>query len=269
MDNSKLQNQTTRPGLLLSGLLHLLLLVLGMMAIAEFARAQAIVSDLSQNRVSITANFDGSQIFIFGAVKSNIMPDVNAAPLDVIIELSGPPNPVMVRKKVYKFGIWINDAAVEVSRAPSFYSLASTRPVSQIISDAEREKYRIGLDYAVDAGNGTPAEFGQAVIRIRQDEGIFTKVDGPVKLTQETLFTTEVSLPANLVEGDYTASIYLVRDQKIVAESRSAIAVRKTGLERWLFVLAHESPLIYGALSLLVALVAGWAASEAFRLIRR
>jgi hypothetical protein len=40
-------------------------------------------------------------------------------------------------------------------------------------------------------------------------------------------------------------------------------------LERWIYNLAHENSLIYGLLSILVALMAGWGASEMFRLLRR
>ncbi len=233
------------------------------------AFSQAIVSDLSQNRVSITANFDGSQIFVFGAVKSNILPDVNASPLDVVIVVAGPIGPVEVRKKVYKYGIWVNSEGVVVDHAPSFYSIAATQPIDEILSAEEQDKYDIGLDYAVEIVDGASEEYAEAVIRIRQDMGIFATELTEVRLSEETLFTTDISLPSNLIEGDYTASIYLVRDNKVVAESHSDIAVRKTGLERWLYVLAHEKPLIYGLFSLAVALFSGWLASEIFRRLKR
>ncbi len=46
------------------------------------------------------------------------------------------------------------------------------------------------------------------------------------------------------------------------------IGVRKVGLERWIYTLAHEQPLIYGLLSLAIAIAAGWSASAVFRYIR-
>ena len=55
----------------------------------------------------------------------------------------------------------------------------------------------------------------------------------------------------------------VVQDQKV-----AVIYVRKTGLERFLFIMAQEQPFLYGLLSLLIAVVAGWGASEAFRLWR-
>ena len=44
--------------------------------------------------------------------------------------------------------------------------------------------------------------------------------------------------------------------------------MRKVGLERLIYTLAHERPLIYGLLSLVIAIAAGWSASAVFRYIR-
>ena len=44
--------------------------------------------------------------------------------------------------------------------------------------------------------------------------------------------------------------------------------MRKVGLERWIYNLAHERQLIYGILSLVIAIAAGWMASAVFRYMR-
>ena len=46
------------------------------------------------------------------------------------------------------------------------------------------------------------------------------------------------------------------------------IEVSKVGLERFLYNLAHDRPLIYGLLSLAIAIAAGWMASAVFRYMR-
>ena len=53
-----------------------------------------------------------------------------------------------------------------------------------------------------------------------------------------------------------------------MGDYRTFIDVRKVGIERWIYNLAHEKPLIYGLLSLFIAIVAGWSASAVFRYIR-
>ncbi len=48
----------------------------------------------------------------------------------------------------------------------------------------------------------------------------------------------------------------------------AAADVRKVGLERFLFRLSRENPLIYGIISLAIAIMAGRGASAAFRVFR-
>ena len=229
---------------------------------------ETIVTDLSRDQVSITADFQGSQIFIFGAVKRDAPVLEGAGDLDVIIEVAGPPSELTVRRKDKRFGIWVNTDTVQIDRAPSFYTIAATNPIRDILTDRERSARDLGLDYAVQAARESE-DFRQAVIRIKQDEGNYADAETPVKLTEETLFTTEVALPANLIEGDYTATIYLVRNQQIISASSQVIQVRKAGLERWLYNMAQDQALLYGLMSIAVALIAGWIASEVFRLLRR
>lgn len=249
--------------------LALLLTLLPALALAE-----VVVGGLSQNRISITANFDGSEIFVFGAVKREAPVPEDVGPLEVVITIKGPIQRLVVRRKERIFGIWANRDSIEVDEAPSFYAIATTGPLQEIISETERLRYRIGFDRSVrlvgapgDVEN--PREFTRAVTRIRQANGLYTQRDGTVDLREETLFATSVALPANLVEGEYETRMFLVRDRNVVNVTETSIVVRKEGLERFIYTAAHERPLLYGLMSIAVALAAGWIASEAFRLLRR
>jgi uncharacterized protein (TIGR02186 family) len=92
--------------------------------------------------------------------------------------------------------------------------------------------------------------------------------ENSVRLVDETLFDAQIALPANLTEGDYKTRIFLTRDGTVVDLYETSIDVRKVGLERFLFSLAHEKPLIYGLLSLAIAIAAGWSASAVFAYLR-
>lgn len=244
-----------------------------LMLLALPAKAEEVVGALSQNRVSITANFDGSQIFVFGAVKREAPIPAEAEPLHVVITVAGPSAPVVVRRKARIFGIWANRDTAVVDEAPSFYAIATTGPLGEIMSETERLRHRVGLDKVVrtvGARSGVELEpFLEAVVRIRAAEELYAELSGAIDLRQETLFSTEVTLPANLVEGDYGVRMFLLRGRQVVHVTETSITVQKDGLERLIYTTAHERPLLYGLLSIAVALLAGWLASEAFRLLRR
>jgi uncharacterized protein (TIGR02186 family) len=253
-------------------MIRALVLVL-LCALPAAAQQEQIVAGMSQNRVSITADFDGSEILIYGAVKRDAPAPEDLGPLEVIVTVEGPSTPVTVRRKGRVAGIWVNNALVNVDSAPSFYAVATTGPLNHILSDTDNLRYGITIERVIRAVGITDeadraGEFLLGLLRVRTNEGRYRVLQGKVELTEETLFRTDVILPANLTEGEYKVRLFLLRDKRVIASQERVIGVRKEGLERWIFNLAQEQPLLYGLLSLLLAAVAGWGASAAFRLIR-
>lgn len=234
---------------------------------------ETIVLGLNQTEVSISTNFNGSEIIIFGAVKRET-PIPEGPELEVVVAVSGPSKPVVVRRKERKFGIWVNTDAVEVDRAPSFYAVATSGPIREVLNRVEDLRYKISIPRAIRSV-GAPMEitdsaaFTEALIRIRTKADQYQLDEAGVTVDQQTLFRATVQLPAALVEGAYDTRIFLTRDGNVVAQYETLIDVRKVGLERWLYNLSREQSLIYGMLSLAIAIAAGWVASAAFGLIRR
>jgi uncharacterized protein (TIGR02186 family) len=234
--------------------------------------AEEAVVGMSQNRIAITANFDGSEILIFGAIKREA-PAPTDSKIDVIIAVTGPSKPVTVRRKSRVFGIWVNTAAVDVDAAPSFYAVATTGPLDEILKATEDLRYKISIPRAIRSV-GAPmtiidaASFTDALIRIRSKEGLYLTKANLVEVDEQTLFDTSITLPANLTEGAYSARIYLLRNGNVIDTQSAEIDVQKVGLERWLYGLAHNQPLAYGILSLVIAIGAGWSASAVFRFFK-
>lgn len=234
------------------------------------AAAEKVIAGLSQSRISISTNFDGSEILIFGAVKRE---DViqSEPPLQVLITVEGPSRAVDVRRKDRRMGIWVNTDLVEVDSAPSFYAVATSGPWAEVIKDTEDLRHRISILRAIRSVGARiqgSEDFTDALIRIRAQEGLYQTNIGSVELVEQTLFNTSITLPANLTEGDYKARFILTRGGIVLDTSEAVIPVQKVGLEQFLYRLAHDQPLTYGMLALAIAVAAGWGASAAFRFIR-
>lgn len=245
-----------------------LAMVLSALALPGAAQEE-IVADLSQRQVPITADFDGSELILYGAVKRET-PISITEPLSVIITIAGPSKPVTVRRKEKVAGIWINTDAVEIDSAPSFYAIATSRPLNQILSDTEDLRYKISIPRAIRSV-GAPQhvldshEFTNALMRIKAANGSYQARPSTIAFFDQTLFKTAVTLPANLTEGTYKVTLYLTRDRHVVTSYTTNLAVQKVGLERFLYRLAHDQPLAYGLLSIFIAIAAGWGASAIFR----
>lgn len=248
-------------------------LALLILPVLSSAQSEEIVLGLSRDEVAITATFDGSDVLIFGAIKRDA-PVPDGGPLQVIITLAGPSTPITVRRKERVLGIWVNTDAVEIDEAPSFYAVATSAPLRDSLNDTEDLRRSISIprvirsvgapDNVQDAGN-----FTDALIRIRAGVGLYQVLEGHVDIEEETLFRGQITLPAALTEGDYTARIFITRDGVVVDEYQTTIAVFKAGLERFLFELSRNQPLIYGLMSLAIAIAAGWLAAAAFRIFQR
>lgn len=249
---------------------HFFLTLALLCASAAPLSAEKIVLGLSQDEVAITATFEGSEILIYGAVSRVApAPDGNTG---IIIAVSGPLEPVTVRRKERKFGIWVNSDAVEVDAAPSFYAVATSAPFTEVLTDVEDLRHKISIPRAIRAvgtGVSDSENFTEALIRVRENAGLYQVLDNTVSFEQGTLFGTSIALPANLTEGMYSTRIFLTRNGEVVDEYVTQIPVNKVGIERWLYELAHQQAFIYGLMSLAIAIAAGWGASAAFSLLRR
>lgn len=237
------------------------------------AKPEHLVSGLSTDAVGITASFDGSDILIYGAVAREA-PVPAGPPLQIIVTVEGPSEPVTIRRKNRVLGIWVNTQSVSVGAAPGFYAVATSAPLAEILQPDEDTRFRISIPLAMralggmqDVEDATP--FTEALLRLRGSAGRYRLDEGNVQVAEQTLFRADIALPAQLVEGDYKTRVFLLRDGRVIDSQRAAISVRKVGLERWLYRLALDQPLAYGILSLVLAVAAGWGASAAFVLLRR
>ena len=234
--------------------------------------AEEIVAQFNQTRVSITTNFEGSQIVVYGAIKRDSPAPTNKKN-HVIITLEGPSSPIVVRRKDRVMGIWANNAELGFERAPSFYAIMSTAPLAKVIDEATDRLYHITIPRAIRASTRNrdaeqTTEFTDALIRVRTSEGNYVQSEYGLRLLQDTLFQGKIDLPANITEGAYRVRIFITRDGQVIDSQFREIDVRRVGLERWFFNLAHEQPLIYGILALFLAIFFGWGASALFRYIR-
>ena len=186
-------------------LIALLLLILPTAITAE-----EVVLGLSQNEVAITTSFNGSEIFVFGAVKRETR--IPEGELGVIVTIAGPPLPVTVRRKERRFGIWVNTEGVEIEAAPSYYAVATSGPFDDVLSIRDNLRYKVSVPSMIESISAPTAvidasSYVNALLRIRERAGSFLLLEGAVVVDEQTLFRTRIQLPSALTEGAYATRI--------------------------------------------------------------
>lgn len=244
-------------------------------ASTHVSKAEELVTDLSQHLVAVESNFTGTKLLLFGAVEAD-SPEIRALERDVIIVVRGPSQTMTSRRKARIAGIWMNYDARTYPDVPGFYAILSTRPLEAVASKEVLERHQIGMEYLrlrpkENEGQKDPQEseadrmFRQSVLRLMREEDLYSEVAGGISFLGNTLFRAEVDIPANVPVGNYTADVYLIRDGSVIHAQATPLYINKIGFERFVFNLAHRQPLVYGVVSVVLALVAGWVAAAVFR----
>ena len=242
--------------------LKLALAVLFGLLLAGDGRATPLVADLSDYLVAITTGFTGTDVLLFGAIDE---------PGDVVVVVRGSDRPVVMHRKSRIAGIWVNTATMTFEDVPSFYSIASSRPLEEIAGDSVRARNEFGVEFlkielpSAKASPNVAKAWEEALIRNKQRSNLFPVEVGRVDFLGNQLFRTDIFFPANVPTGTYQAQTFLLRDGQVISAQVTPLIVSKIGLEAEIFNFAQEQSALYGLIAILVALMAGWLAHIAFR----
>ena len=228
-----------------------------------------LVPDVSQRDVEIRYSFTGADLLLFGAIA---YPDGRRPkkPADIVVVLKGPDQSITMREKQKVAGIWINADSARFRSAPSFYALASSRPIDRIVDERTAAIYEMGLDKLQLSPSSLNASavidrFQSGLIDLRERAGLYVERPGTVEITDGLLYRARLPLSARVMVGDYTAETFLVQDGRVVAAAVRDITVRKSGFERFMAVAAEQWSFFYGLVAIAMAIGMGWAAGAIAR----
>ncbi|MBC8445483.1 MAG: TIGR02186 family protein [Rhodospirillaceae bacterium] len=246
--------------------LILALFGLSLCSITQPVAARELAVDLSKTVVPITASFDGSELLLFGAA------DPKA---DIVVIVRGPQHDELVRRKERVMGVWVNGAEMTFKNVPSYYFMASNRPIEEFVSPELARQRQIGYEEMIltlknenalaDQDKNSVSQFHDALIRVKKHQGLYGNKTGNVHFIGNRLFRTELKFPNNIPVGSYAVDVFVFRDGKIADEKTTILGVQKIGIEAEVYDFAHRHALPYGVLAILLAGMAGWLANTIFR----
>ncbi|HEX7874194.1 MAG TPA: TIGR02186 family protein [Sphingobium sp.] len=233
------------------------------------ANAPMLVPDVSQREVDIRYSFTGADLLLFGAI---VYPDGRRPkkPADVVVVLKGPDQSITMREKQKIAGIWINADSARFRSAPTFYALASSRPIHKVVDQRTAAIYEMGVDklqLSPSSLNDSAVldRFQAGLIDLRERADLYVERPGTVEITDGVLYRARLPLPARVIVGDYTAETFLVQDGRVVAAAVRDITIRKSGFERFMAVAAEQWPFLYGLTAIALAVGMGWTAGAIAR----
>ena len=239
------------------------------LALAPLLMAQSkpvLVPDVSQRNIDIAYSFTGAELLLFGAIlyPGGRLPD-DAKPTDIVVVVKGPVQSILMREKEQVASIWVNAAQLSYRSAPSFYAIASSRPIRALIDERTQAIYELGLDalQLSPASSAPPDEqdrFVRGLVDLKRRAGLYYEAPRVVEITDGVLYRARVTIPARVPVGRFTAETFLIRDGRVLAAASRDIEIRKSGFERFVARSADNHQIVYGLVAVALSVLFGWAA---------
>jgi uncharacterized protein (TIGR02186 family) len=223
-------------------------LALGLALAASPAQAERLIVSVSNHRVTVTPNYSGEELVLFGSVEKDATTPANRN-YDLVVTIAGPRADMVTRRKERRFGIWINTDSRQFLKVPAYLALFSNRPFDAIASPDVQRRQQLGLNNVLltqrvggDYADVVPDDvFRSAFVRLRKQHGLYREI------------------------GLYNVEIKLFADGALVTKTDTAFEIVKVGFEQFVATTAQQHGFVYGLITAFMALMTGWMASIVFR----
>jgi hypothetical protein len=276
MGNSAMQNRKRKP----CQLRRMLTLVIGVGLYFVCASATEMAPPtLSPQTVAMGTFYNGVRVQVEGTAPadSNILVVVRGAEKDEFFNRKG-------RVGV----IWLNVDRIHIQRAPSVFLRFSSADVNSLLDRASLNQYELDESAIKNrlhclchckcnlAGAHTQASgahdsqpdpaYAELLrtnfLRLKEREGSYRMFPGAVSLSNLAGSGTKYALnflwPRKAAPGNYDVEVYACCNGKVIARSVGTLQVAEVGFPAYMASLSSERPWLYGAIAVLVAMVAGF-----------
>ncbi len=234
-------------------------------------RDAILVPAVSQDEVQVRQGFTGTELLLYGAILDP-RGQRGGAEYDIVVVLKGPTEPITIREKDRIAGVWMNAQSSDFRSAPSFFAVAASRPVEEIVDERTAAIYELGTEFIQLSPTGQidpekQARFAAGLVDLRQRLGLYNEDMSGVTINEQVLYQARIQLPSNVITGEYTAETFAISDGRVIASAIAEVEVRKVGFERLVEVFSQRFALLYGLLAVGLSVSMGWIAGRLFAMV--
>ncbi len=213
-----------------------------------------VTMQLAEDHVDITTGFTGATLSVFG---------VKNGDGEVAITVMGPRHDMTVRRKENIFGAWMNRVGLTFENVPVYYNYATSAPEKELAPDAMLRGYNVGLSSIEPKSNswfseGLQKEFRDALVRNKQQQGLYAKDAKPVVKISDNFFRANFYLPANMRTGEYEVKAIYFKDKKVADVKVANLRVAHVGTAANILSFERDHAFAYALLCIVLGLFAGW-----------
>ncbi len=227
-------------------------------------------------KLTVTANHDHITIDFFYHGSSVSVRGVSDPGTDLVIKISSPEGHQTLRQQGKVAGLlWMNVGKLTFERVPSLYFLHSTKNLTEMLGNDELNKYVLGYSALETHAEVTPVsgdaeknKWFDEFVKMKEASKVYSTSSGKISTTTKDglqEYYVLMDWPYQATPGDYTVSVYAVKDNRVVDQAEAKVTVEQVGVVKSLAKMAKESAATYGIISILAALGAGFGVGMIFR----
>ena len=184
--------------------------------------------------------------------------------------MTGPKGLVTVQKKEKVFGIWVNTKSVNYINTPKYLNISSNRDINEILNQKTQKISEIGLNnlkIRLQPGKKVQKEkeWREALTRNMLKSKLWSLNENSISLNKNALFRSYLSLPSNVITGQFEVKILHYRNSKLISQELSTINVSKSGVSAEIYNIAQNYSTLYGIFAVILAVLVGWGTNLIFR----
>ncbi|TAN42207.1 MAG: hypothetical protein EPN22_12865 [Nitrospirae bacterium] len=227
-------------------------------------------------QLSITANHDNITIDFFYHGSTVSVKGVSEPNTDLIIKISSPEGIETLKQKGKVAGfLWMNTGTLHLKNTPNLYSVHSTKKIEELLSREEADKYLLGYealekhaDLSPVSGEAEKTKWFEEFIRLKESLSLYKTSSGTISLTPDAgrqKYYIKTDWPYQAPPGDYLVTVYAVKDGNVIEQAGAHVNVEQVGVVRYLSDMAKNSGAVYGIISIVAALGAGFGVGMIFK----
>lgn len=230
------------------------------------ARAE-LTAKANHDHITIGFNYHGSTVSVRGTCDPGT---------DLIIKIASADSHEVLKEKGKAGGLlWMNVGTLKFEKTPALYEIHSTRPVRELLSSEEADRYTLGylalarhVEIAPLAAEPEREKWFGEYLKFKEASRLYARTRGQITFSEhdgKREYFINTPWPFQAPPGDYLATVYAVKDGKVVETAESKVSVEQIGAVKYLASMAKSQGALYGLLSIVAALGAGFGVGLVFR----
>lgn len=227
----------------------------------------ALTARANHDHITIDSFYHGSEVSVRGICDPGV---------DLVVKIESPDGHMALKKKDKVGGIlWMNVGEVNFEEVPDLYFVQSTADPETILVQEDQDANVIGypalerhvvIEPVKDEADRAKL-FGQ-FLKLKQSSNLYFARTGGFDITEKDgvrNYYMKFEWPYQAKPGNYKVTVFAVKDGRVVETAEAAINVEQVGTIKTLSGMAKNNGALYGFISIIVALAAGFGVGLVFK----